>query len=1073
MFGYTAEGAKQEANRLASDVNTDLTFKEAAINVGSMLPGIGTAMTVAEIEEELKKENPSYGKIALLGGSEIIGLIPGLGTAAKSALKAAAKKIGANKIIDALDAPKPKTESEIIAGPGAPDYKNEAYYKALQLKRRGYSDKQIEEITGRLRTSSSGDYIPQVNQRLEELYYNKDFLNSRTKTVDNKDIIERELKEVEAKIAQLEKKYPGGLIDPKEGSIFKFEIPDNNIKIKTNNGVINYKEATVNSPILIGDLIPTHTKLFEQYPDLKNVEFYVDPEQSAVGVFDPFGGKLLDDGTGRRTGSISINPDRMNEFDNINSKEFRDIFFHELQHAVQQQDYLIADLEQLAGSPTAFAQTLAKESIVPPAFRQATILKNPKALKIKEEIVALFKKEYPSKFKWVEEDFSVTDEGLKNINPKVAKKLANLMRDLELESHRTYLQTASEVEASVVGLRASKLDFDAAGPVTPEISKRKNITTLEEYKASKDAFKVDNQVTKIINNIKSKFKPMDEFEQMRYHGAAVYFARYALGMDDALQQFDLIGVKGSFAEGGTVMNKQMQMAFMNEGGLRDDNMEKDPVSGNEVPSGSMAKEVRDDIPAQLSEGEYVVPADVVRYYGVKFFEDLRDRAKIGLQDMEANGRIGGEPVPAGGPTNTDELSPQEMQAIQEMMGMAEGGTVNMYKRQQDLYSAPQQAVGNNMMNEGGQVRGYSPGGMGTADMGQNMEQQILTAGQQVQPFVAQPLGSSLFQPAGSQMAEVTTPTAFVPVDMINLQTNHRVKANTQQEFDNYSSQGYIVDDGTLKPNSGDSGGGGGGGNKPPKPEGWKKWLESADFNSRGGLEKFVESLDYDPTKDQTTLKTLGATALAGPFAGAATALGSSKEGLTKISNLRAAALIAKAQGFDDLSEKYNKQVASIIEKAPKILDYLDDVFAPGTSKANAWAKTKGFDTIEQATEAGVTPTVAPTPTPTPSSNDDNDPPNWSSATDAASAASLAAANVSEGVNSNQAAEAAAAGVNAGVSAASSSEAAAAGATSIGSGEGSTEEEGAETSSGTIFNKGGLATKKKKSQSKKGGLAGKK
>ncbi len=85
-------------------------------------------------------------------------------------------------------------------------------------------------------------------------------------------------------------------------------------------------------------------------------------------------------------------------------------------------------------------------------------------------------------------------------------------------------------------------------------------------------------------------------------------------------------------------------------------MDVDPVSGNEVPPGSLAEEVRDDIPAQLSEGEYVVPADVVRYYGVKFFEDLRDQAKMGLADMEANGRIGGEPVPAGGPINDSELS---------------------------------------------------------------------------------------------------------------------------------------------------------------------------------------------------------------------------------------------------------------------------------------------------------------------------------------------------------------------------------------------------------------------------------
>ena len=70
----------------------------------------------------------------------------------------------------------------------------------------------------------------------------------------------------------------------------------------------------------------------------------------------------------------------------------------------------------------------------------------------------------------------------------------------------------------------------------------------------------------------------------------------------------------------------------------------DPVSGNEVPTGSLPEEVRDDIPAQLSEGEYVVPADVVRYYGVKYFEDLRAKAKFGYQDMEENGRIGGEPV---------------------------------------------------------------------------------------------------------------------------------------------------------------------------------------------------------------------------------------------------------------------------------------------------------------------------------------------------------------------------------------------------------------------------------------------
>ena len=73
-----------------------------------------------------------------------------------------------------------------------------------------------------------------------------------------------------------------------------------------------------------------------------------------------------------------------------------------------------------------------------------------------------------------------------------------------------------------------------------------------------------------------------------------------------------------------MIEQQMEMAFMKEGGvLRDDGTNKDPVSGNEVPSGSMAKEVRDDIPAQLSEGEFVLPADVVRYHGLEKLMNLR------------------------------------------------------------------------------------------------------------------------------------------------------------------------------------------------------------------------------------------------------------------------------------------------------------------------------------------------------------------------------------------------------------------------------------------------------------------
>ena len=107
--------------------------------------------------------------------------------------------------------------------------------------------------------------------------------------------------------------------------------------------------------------------------------------------------------------------------------------------------------------------------------------------------------------------------------------------------------------------------------------------------------------------------------------------------------------------------------------------EVDPVSGNEVPPGSLPEEVRDDIPAMLSEGEYVVPADVLRFYGVKFFEDLRTQAKMGLAEMDANGRIGGEPIEAEEddlPFTDEELMVEEDgMPSEEEMNAALGGLV--------------------------------------------------------------------------------------------------------------------------------------------------------------------------------------------------------------------------------------------------------------------------------------------------------------------------------------------------------------------------------------------------------------
>ena len=96
-----------------------------------------------------------------------------------------------------------------------------------------------------------------------------------------------------------------------------------------------------------------------------------------------------------------------------------------------------------------------------------------------------------------------------------------------------------------------------------------------------------------------------------------------------------------FSEGGMAIEEQMAMNF---GDVPDNTIGIDPVSGNEIPMGSTAENVRDDIPANLSEGEIVVPADVVNFHGVKLFEDLRAEAKMGYQEMAQDGRMGGEPM---------------------------------------------------------------------------------------------------------------------------------------------------------------------------------------------------------------------------------------------------------------------------------------------------------------------------------------------------------------------------------------------------------------------------------------------
>ena len=148
------------------------------------------------------------------------------------------------------------------------------------------------------------------------------------------------------------------------------------------------------------------------------------------------------------------------------------------------------------------------------------------------------------------------------------------------------------------------------------------------------------------------------------------------------------------AEGGVVpMERQMEM--FQEGGLQDEGGTVDPVSGNEVPPGSTQEEVRDDIPAQLSEGEFVFPADVVRYIGLGNLMQMRQEAKMGLKMMEEMGQMGNSEeatIPDDLPFNVDDLELDDEPREMQVGGFVQPITAATQQQQQMGISGFQQAA---------------------------------------------------------------------------------------------------------------------------------------------------------------------------------------------------------------------------------------------------------------------------------------------------------------------------------------------------------------------------------------------
>ena len=369
--------------------------------------------------------------------------------------------------------------------------------------------------------------------------------------------------------------------------------------------------------------------------------------------------------------------------------------------------------------------------------------------------------------------------------------------------------------------------------------------------------------------------------------------------------------------------------LMAEGGLKTDGATVDPVSGNEVPAGSNPIEVRDTIDAKLSDGEYVVPADVVKFFGVQFFEKLREKAKVGLDDMNKDGRIGGEPV-----ANDEESLPFSVEELQAMDD-AEGMDAQM------------------------QQSGFASGGVATAD-------EIAAQRSGFNPS-AMPIGFSAFGTQAPQQAAAVAPaatsskvyvnsaglTVVIPVDANGKPTIPVPEGYTPQ--DTTKAAEAVVDNSKSswsERQSEQAGATGAAGldGKVSTP-GTSMRLKPEDFVSEAAL-------NASGLKDSSKLGTAGKVGqvtgalVAGPLgAGVGGVLGAG----TQLAEMRAKIQVGEAYGYD--MSKLKKEEESIVDRLGIGSKAILNAVASGSALASKYLKDN--PTPPTGTKTGTTTPTAP------------------------------------------------------------------------------------------------------------------
>ena len=655
-----------------TDINTDLTFKDAGTAVAEMTPIIGDAMAAKEIYDELQKEDPDYRFIAVLGGAALVGAVPGIGDVAAKGIRNAADMIKRIEVDpDALG----MMGGNIRIRPKEikPFELDEMYRDDFDWNRLDLTDYQVDAIADAqksyLISGGGAKAVEAAEKRVQ------DAIDARIPAIT--EALKFKLKTSDKGVVSLD-----DYKDAVEATVRFDTVEEAAESISDQRAILNKMGPSMMDDMLYDDKI---SGAFEKLPNTETFKYILDngldrdlaewavaedairksynkykkaantpkPPRATKGDVD-FDAKMAaldeaEDATTWQQNAKKVVKERGIDLDDKKSLEALELQKSTrllLENKITREEHLfnvdrlkpVGEYDKLPREPSDKALVFALDSgkrekglFVLNDKAASKLSANVSTLKVGDQFNSrLDIPAYLSHDTWI---VAGTSPAVKTADGKGVTSYAKAVhfggddkpvRFIASQKQSEKIGTGVDNKTGYATVSGTVKDLDA------DAIRAKAAELLDDPEWTQVGFDPRRQGGFYVRTGVNKHVPVREATEVIQIGPLVLAKNAKL---DIMYQ--------GYSEGGMAIEEQMAMNF---GDVPDNTIGIDPVSGNEIPMGSTAENVRDDIPANLSEGEIVVPADVVNFHGVKLFEDLRAEAKMGYQEMAQDGRMGGEPM---------------------------------------------------------------------------------------------------------------------------------------------------------------------------------------------------------------------------------------------------------------------------------------------------------------------------------------------------------------------------------------------------------------------------------------------